>query len=68
MESFDIFKEDKKIYNISTHNYTRACLLVKNLFPNNNNIKIVQKKKDNICSGCKEILDSKVKCSCWNFS
>ena len=68
MKSFDVYKESKKIYDIYTNSYNRACILANALFPEASNIKIVQKKKDNICSGCKERLDNKNKCSCWNFS
>ena len=67
MESFEIHKQGEKIYNIYTNSYKRASFLAKTLFPTDLDVEIVKTKKDEKCSGCKEKIDYKNKCSCWNF-
>ena len=66
MHNFIIIdKSDNIISNMYVKNYRRAYELSKMIYPNS--FKIQKESKFKNCPGCKDIIQPKIKCSCWDF-
>ena len=59
-------KSDNILSNMYVKNYKRAYILSKMIYPINS-FQIQKELKLKKCQGCKDIIQPKIKCSCWGF-